>query len=213
MGCAGPDAAVQPAASQESPSRPRVTDASPQLRAPPGRARGVLLPRSASHTPEADAPMWDPVVWEKSDADWQRARTLQEQHMRRAAAHREMDRAAAEAREAVAEKQRAAARSQRPPSVQVCFSCRQLLMQVAMRKHPCHSARVCMCLADVGAWRAGGVLPWAGRAVGGCPPCRRRSASHLPYDYRYVSQVVFWHPGVLVRCAGLSLCAPSRSHH
>ena len=35
-------------------------------------------------------PMWDPVVWEKSDAEWQRARALQEQHMQRMAASREL---------------------------------------------------------------------------------------------------------------------------
>ena len=53
--------------------------------------------------------MWDPVVWEKSDAEWQRARALQEQHMQRMAASRELDRAAAKAQDAAAEAQRTTA--------------------------------------------------------------------------------------------------------
>ena len=102
--CAVVDAAAQPAASQEAPTPLRAADASPQLRAPPGRARGVLMPGSASCSPEAEAPMWDAAVWQKSDAEWQRAGALQEQHMQRRA-NRERDalRAAAEAEHAAAQ--------------------------------------------------------------------------------------------------------------
>ncbi len=112
--------AAQPEASQDGAPPPRAADASPQLRAPPGRARGVLLPRSASPTPEAEAeaeaeaiaPLWDSAIWEKSNSDWHKARVVQERHMREMAARREQDRAAAEAEKAAAaEAQLAAARN------------------------------------------------------------------------------------------------------
>ena len=110
--------AAQPEASQDARPIPGAADASPQLRAPPGRARGVLLPRSTSPTPEAEdeaeaeaiAPLWDPVIYEKSKSEWEKAIVKQERHMREMAARREQDRAAAKAKEAAAaEAQHAAA--------------------------------------------------------------------------------------------------------
>lgn len=50
--------------------------------------------------------MWDPAIWQKSDAEWERARTLQEQHMQRAAAGKDALRAAAEAEAAAAQPER-----------------------------------------------------------------------------------------------------------
>ncbi len=110
--------AAQPEASQDGSPPPRAADASPQLRAPPGRARGVILPRSTSPTPDAEAeaepeaiaPLWDSAIWEKSNSDWQKARDVQEQHMREMAARREQDRAAAE-KAAATEAQLVAARN------------------------------------------------------------------------------------------------------